>query len=156
MEGLGKFIISSMTLALFVIALISFGVNFGNENDANILITDNNSAINTIYTGVNDTIYNYENKGLYATANDTYGGFHESEGTKGITSFIGEFLIDGVLNVVKVLSGIGSTIFNVTFAPILKGLGIPNGIASVIGIIISIIVSFSLIFMGWKLIKTGQ
>lgn len=156
----GKIIISTMVFILFIVAFVNFGVNFGNENDASFLITDNdsagNSAIKIIYTGVNDTLYNYADKGLYKEANESYGSFNEDSGTGGVISSITEFFIKGILKVGKSIMGITNVIFNVTFAPILAGIGIPNEIASVIGIIISSILLFSIVLMAWKLYRTGQ
>jgi len=148
--------ISFMVFALFTIALISFGVNFGTENDAVILITDNNSPMKTIYTGVNDTISNYNSQGIYKEANDSFNSFNDNSGTGGILGSITEFFIKGILTVGKGIMGIANGIFNVTFAPILKALGIPNGIGMVIGAIISSILLFSVVLMAWRLYRSGE
>lgn len=156
----GKLIISSLVFVLFIIAFVNFGVNFGNENDAQMLITDNtsagDSAIKTIYESVNDTLYNYDDKGFYDTANESYNAFNEDSGTGGAVSSITEFFVNGILSVGKGIMGIGSVIFSVTFAPILKGLGVPNEISKVVGGIISGILLFLITLMAWKLYRTGQ
>jgi len=153
---IGKLVTSLLVFALFGIALISFGVNFANENDAGVLITDNDSAISTIYTGINNTLYTYDDMGLEAKANESVSSFNEDSGTSKVLGVVSEFFIGTLLVIGKTISGISNAIFNVTFSPILKGLGIPNGIAKVIGGIVAVIMSFSLILLAWKLYRVGQ
>lgn len=149
-------IVSFLIFALFGISLISFGVNFGTENEADVLITDNNSAINTIYEGINDTIFDYKGVGLQEQANSSFSSFNSDSETSGILGTISDFFINTLLGVGKAIMGIGNTIFSVTFSPILSALGIPQPIASIIGIIISTIMLFTMVLLAWRLYRTGQ
>lgn len=144
-----------LVFGIFIIALISFGVNFANENDAETLVTDNNSPIQTIYSGVNSTIYNYDGNNIQEKANDSFGGFHDEGDTTGILGTITDFFISSLLAVGKTITGISNAIFNVTLAPLLKALGIQPGIARIIGIVVSTIMLFTLILLAWKLYRLG-
>lgn len=153
---INKILISFLVFALFGIAFISFAVTFGGENNAEVLITDNNSAIQTIYEGINDTIYNYDDGSLQDKANDSFTSFNTDTGTTGILGTISDFFISTLLSVGKSIMGVANAIFNVTFSPILKALGIPNNIAQVIGIIVSTIMLFTMVLLAWKLYRTGS
>jgi len=148
---LNKVITGFLVFALFGIAFINFAVNFGTENDAGILITDNNSAISTIYEGINRTTYNAQD-----TANESFSTFNKDSGTGGgVLGSISDFFIKGIIFVVGSITGIANGIFNVTFAPILKAMGIPNPIAVVVGGIVSTIMLFTMVLLAWKLYRTG-
>lgn len=148
--------VSFMVFALFIIGLVSFGINFGNENNADIIITDNNSAVSRIYTGVNNTVHTYQDKGLQEEGTNLSSSFFDEGGTSGLLGGITDFFISSLLAVGKGIAGISNAIFNVTFAPLLKGLGIPLEIARVIGGILSTIMLFTMILLAWKLYRAGE
>ena len=151
----GKIVTGFLVFGLFVIALISFGVNFATENNANTLITDNNSAISYIYSNVNDTLHNYNDGTIQENANSSFNSFNQDEGTSGAGSVIGDFFVKTILGVGKLVLGISNALFNATFAPILKAIGIPTGIAKVILGFITTIMLLTMTLLAWKLYRTG-
>jgi hypothetical protein len=150
---INKIIISFLVFALFGIAIISFGINFGDENNSDISIEDD-SRISSIYSGINSTIYNYDDgDSLQETANETYSDFNAESGT--VTGSISDFFMDSLLFVGKTIMGVANTILDVTFLPLLKAVGIPTEIARIVGGVISVIMLFTIVLLAWKLYRLG-
>lgn len=145
-------IISVLLSVLFIIAFISFGIHFGSEHNAPINIK-NDSRINVLYSGMNDTIYKYDNKGLQSTANDTSSTFDE-EDTAG--EKISEYIFSSILGVGKSIMGVINHIADAIMDPLLKII-FPNSpeVRSVIGTILITIIMFLMVLLTWKMIKTG-
>lgn len=148
--------ISFLAFALFTIALINFAVEIGTENNANHILTENNTPMSSIYEGVNETIYDYEDRGLQTEANASFESFNEDDETTGVLGTITDFFISSLLAVGKSIMGIANTIFEVTFSPILNALGLPEEVASVVGVIVSTIMLFTVILLAWSLYRTGR
>jgi|TARA_B100000315_G_scaffold257695_1_gene307356 hypothetical protein len=55
-----KFITSMAMISLFAIAIISYTINFGSDNDANILLSDD-SDFSNLNTNLNTEILTYKN-----------------------------------------------------------------------------------------------
>lgn len=147
---LGKYITGFLVFGLFVVALISFGVNIGTENSADKLITDNSSAISTIYSGVNRTIY-----ASNQNASDNFDAFNQPAENTGVLSSISEFFISSILSIGSTIMSVANALFGVTFLPLLKAIGLPTQVARIVGIVVSMILLWALILMGWKLYRTG-
>ena len=148
-------IISLSVVMLFIVAMISFGGNFASENNAAISIT-NDSRINTLYTGVNSTVFGnvHDNKTLEETANESNGLLDEPDtlGDK-IQDWIG----DKVLGFGKAIFGVVYNMFNAILDPLLRII-IPGSAPArrAIGVVITSIFSFLMGFVIYKLIRTGR
>lgn len=147
--------VSSALIVLFAISFISFGINFTVEQDSPVSI-NNDSRINTLYSNLNETIYNYEDgKTIQEAANESQGFLDSGEETLGdkIVEFIGE----GIKGIAKgLMSGI-NVISNATIDPLLR-LVLPNSpdAREVIGLILTSIILTTMLFVAWSLYKTGK
>ena len=145
-------ITSILLVVLFIIAFISFGINFADEQNAPVNI-NNDSRVNTLYSGMNDTVYDYDDKGLQSTANDTSSTFDE-EDTAG--EKISEFIVSAILGVGKSIMSVISHISDAIMDPLLK-IVFPNSpeVRSVIGTILMTIIMFIIVLLTLKMIKVG-
>lgn len=144
-------IVGMLIFALFGFALISFNVNFGLENNADILVTNDNSPISEIYFALNSTIPIAEKN-----ATDSFDAFYNEEETSGMFGAIGDFFMRSLLSVGKSIAGIANTIFDKTLAPLLKAVGLPSAIANVVGTILTTMMLFTMILLAWKLYRSGS
>lgn len=145
-------ITSILIVVLFIISFISFGINFGEEQNSPVNIK-NDTRINTLYSNMNDTVYDYDDKGLQETANDTSSTFDE-EDTAG--EKISEFIVSAILGVGKSIMSVISHVSDAIMDPLLK-IVFPNSpeVRSTIGIILMTIIMFVMVLLTWKMIKTG-
>lgn len=150
-----QLIVGMLVFSLFLITFISFGVNMGQENDAEKTIISDNSPLKSVYTGVNETILDYDDRGLQSKANDSFSSFYEEDETSGTMGSITDFFISSILGVGKAIAGVANTIFNVTLNPLMKALGLNADIARVVGVVLSTIMMFTLILLAWKLYRLG-
>lgn len=149
------YLVGSILIGVFIIALISFGIHAANENDASVSINDNDH-INSIFTGVNSTIYGYggDDSSLQEEANSTVEGFNkedpEGSGSDGI-------FFSTVTAVGKSIMGITFRIFDVVWSPLLKIL-LPNSkeVRQVLSVMLSAIFMFLVMLLAWKLYRVGQ
>jgi len=154
MEAKG-IIIGVLLVALFSIAFISFGINFGLEREAEINIA-NDSRINVLYTNLNDSIYNYDDSGdtIQETANGTTSAFNQDDTTG--SSIISDFIISSIVGVGKTLMGVVMVVSDIILDPVLS-LVLPAApeVRRIVGIILATILMFVLVLITWRLIKVG-
>ena len=155
--GAKEIMITSLILTLFVFAFISFGVNFANETESALSVT-NDSRINSLYSGVNDSIFadSYNGKSLQETANETKDDF-DNEDTSGITNFITDKLADVIKGSAKIVMSIVYVGYDAILDPLLSII-FPNSpqVRQTIGVILTSILLFVVTFAIWRLIKTGN
>lgn len=151
-----KDLLGMLLVGLFLVAFITFGVNMGQEHDADINI-DNNSIINDLSVDTSETIgIDDTDDNLGLTANATLSGFNEEDVTG--TASDGIFF-SVVTSVGKTLMGWANAVFNVIWDPLLK-LVLPGDgareVRQAISIVLSAILSITLALLAWKLYRTGQ
>lgn len=144
---------SFLLIALFIISVISFGVNFAVEHETNQSILDD-SRINALYTGVNETIFDYNDIGVYQESNDSLTSFNQDDPSA--TGTASSILFSAVTSVGKSIMSIANSIFGVTLEPLLKLLGLPREVRVVVGVILSTILVFLVTLLAWKLYRQGQ
>lgn len=145
--------VSFLVISLFIISFISFGVNFAQENDLTTTIR-NDSRIDAIYTGVNDTIFDYNGKGVYQESNSSQTSFNQDDPT--LTGTTSSILFSAVTTVGKSIMSIANSIFGVTLEPLLKALGLPREVRVVVGTILATILVFLVTLLAWKLYRQGN
>lgn len=152
--GAKDYLVGFAVIALFVIALISFGVNMGTENNSTVNINDD-SRINSIFSGVNSTVYNYgDGETLQEEANSSLESFNEEDpagsGADGI-------FFSAVTAVGKSIMGVAFAVFDAIWSPLLK-IVIPNSpeIRAVVAVVLSTILLFLMTLVAWKLYRTGE
>ena len=155
--GAKEIMFTSLIITLFVFAFISFGVNFASETESALSIT-NDSRIGNLYSGVNGSIFadTYDGKTLAETANETADDY-DSDDTSGVTNFLTDKLTDVIKGSAKLVMGVTYSIFDSILDPILS-IMFPNspGTRQAVGIVLTAIISFLLVFAVWRLIKSGQ
>lgn len=143
-----KFVTGFLVIALFAFAFISFGINFQSEWDANSSISDD-PHMSTIYSGVNDSIHS-----SHSDVEGQKGTLYEEDPTQ--TGDVASLIFAGVSAIASVFTGVANGIFGVITYPLMNALGLPQGIASVIGTVLSSIFLITVVLLGWKLMKTGE
>lgn len=147
-------IVGFLLIALFSIAFISFGINFGNEQEAPINI-QNDSRVSQLYNNVNSSIKDYGGEGetIQGESNSTSTIFDEDD-TVG-EKIIG-FAFSAILGLARTVLSVINVFADAIIAPLLAVV-IPNSpeIRSVVGIVLMTIIGFVIILLGVKLIKTG-
>jgi len=156
MEGAKNLIFAFMLIAFFIVAFISFGVNMGEEHNADINI-NNNTIINSLYSSANQSIYtNNEGETIQQEANDTLSGFNEEDvsGTESDGIFFSV-----VTSIGKTIMGGANRIFNAIWDPLLK-LVIPGSegreIRQVVSVVLSAMLTLLLVLLAWKLYRVGH
>lgn len=151
-----KDLLGMLLVGLFLVAFITFGVNIGQEHDAEVNI-NNNSIINDLSVETSETIGIDDSDNNWAkTGNETLEGFNQEDVTG--TASDGIFF-SVVTSIGKTLMGWANAVFNVIWGPILK-LVIPGSeareVRQAISIVLSAILSITLTLLAWKLYRTGR
>jgi hypothetical protein len=147
------YLIGFLVVALFIIAFISFGIEMGDEHSASVNL-NNDSRINTLYSGVNATVYNYDGGSIQSEGNSTLEGFNAEDpsgaGSDGI-------FFSTVTAVGKSIMGVAFAIFDAIWDPILKII-MPNSpeIRRVISVVLSTILLFLVTLLAWRLYRIGE
>lgn len=153
--GVKEFLFGFMFLAIFVIAIISFGYSFASEHNTTVgILNDSNARL--LYSGVNSTIYSFDSGGsIQLEANDSLTAFNQEDPTESTGS-------DGVLfrtitAVGKSIMSIGNSIFTVVWNPLLK-MVLPNSreVRQVISVILTTMMLFLITLLAWRLYRTGS
>ena len=149
------YVIGFILVGLFAISLIAFGINLAEENSTGISISDD-TQINSLYSGINDTIYDYNNEGsIQEKANSSY---NKIKGENPIIGAAQNLFFASISFVAGSVSGISYALFGNILAPVLNII-IPGEdgaqIRGVILIVISTIMMLSLALLVWKLYRTG-
>ena len=136
-----NFAINTLLIGLFIAALISFGAQIATDNNSNSTILQDpniNSTLNLLRGNLTNSQGISENQ---SRAQDE---------TKPIALF--DFLFESIIGTGKVLKSSFSNIYNLTFGLLGTTLGIPPiALATFTSIIL-----FIMIFLAWKLFKTGN
>lgn len=148
METTKGIIISFLLIGLFSVALISFGINFANENDAPINI-QNDSRISNLYSGVNSSIR------VQSEAETTTSAFNEDD-TAG-DNIITDLIFSTIAGVGKTIMSATNSIYDATLEPLLKII-FPNSreVRAIVGTVLTSILLFTIVLLVWQLIKTGK
>jgi hypothetical protein len=148
------FMVSFILIGAFTIAVIMFGMKFGQENATPINII-NNSEVYSLYSDTNDTIYKYGQKGVQDISSDVKNNtINEEDPSTG--TFISDFVLSSIKALFGAITGIGSAIFEVTWDPLLKLLGLPLDVRILVGTVVTTILMFIISLLIWKLVKQGQ
>lgn len=144
------FVISFILIGLFAFSFVSFASVAQQEQgiEDNII---NDSNVGLIYSGLNDSFENEE--GMYSDANDSVGAINQGEEVSGSG---GELFFNAVRFVGSSLGGIAETVFNSIFDPLLKGLGMPEGVRKVVGAVLGTIFLITIALLAWRLFKRGE
>lgn len=154
MADIKEYVVGFLIIALFIISLLSFGINMGTEHNSTININED-SRINLIYSGVNSTIYDHQDSGsLQEEANSTLEGFNQEDpegtGSDGI-------FFSTVTSVGKSIMGVALGVFDAVWDPLLK-IVLPNSreVRQVISVVLSTALLFVVALLAWKLYRTGK
>jgi len=136
-----SFVISSLLIGLFAIALVSFGVKIAENNNANQTILDN-EAISSGYTSINSSLAKSQ------TDFENQSGTFFSE-----APIIGEIgiILTSIVNVGKVITGTARGIYDLTIGMIFSTFGINNIVLTVITSIILI----TIVLIVWRTYRSG-
>lgn len=135
-------IIAFLLVGLFFFAMISFGVQINEDNDANTSIT-NIPFINSTYTSLQTNLSSSS-----TTSQSQREGFESEIPTEGVDNI----LLFSIVSIGKVFGSMLTGLFNVIVIGSSQALGI-NPI--IIGVIQSILLLTLIIFI-WKTIKQGE
>ena len=135
-------IITALLVGLFIFAVISFGVQLSKNNNANMSIL-NNPSINKSFVSITSEL---------EEAEDT-----AESGRVGLWSGIPileevGIVLDSIVSVGQVFSGMVIGVFGITFELITTTLGIPP---IVLGVITAIIL-ISIVLLAWSVFKAGK
>lgn len=148
------FVISFLVIGLFIIAIIAFGINLGEENSSSISI-ENDSRISNLYSGVNDTFYNYDGDGttIQGEANESYGAI-TSENP--VTEAISDIFFASIGFVAKSISGVSYALFGSIFDPLLKIIIPQDEPRRIVLMVLSSLLLTVFALLIWKLYRTGS
>lgn len=135
-------IITALLVGLFIFAVISFGIQLAENNNANMSIL-NNPSINKSFASITSEL---------EEAEDT-----AESGRVGLWSGIPileevGIVLDSIVSVGQVFSGMVIGVFGITFELITTTLGIPP---IVLGVITAIIL-ISIVLLAWSVFKAGK
>lgn len=147
------YIVGFLLIALFSIAFISFGITFAQNQNSNINIA-NDTRINTLYTELNDSIYNYDSSGSVQTVANSTLDSYDTKDTAGET--IAEFVFKGIIGVAKTILGVVNVFYEATLEPVLS-LVLPGnqGVKKLLGVMLTTILLFVMVLVAWRLVKNG-
>lgn len=137
-----EIIINFALIGVFMLALITFGVQMTSDNSANNSLLENpfiNSTFNNLQTDLSTFQSNAQGQRENYEAEEPASGF-------------GTLIIFGIIGFAKVFTGIIIGISNILFGAASGILGIDP---IVIGVFTSILL-ITLIIYGWRLAKTGD
>lgn len=140
-NSLRTFIVGFMLASLFTIAMIQFGVQFANDNNTNISIADSEN-IQALNLSLFEDLENAED-----TSAGQRTAFEEND-----PQVESNILTEAIVFSKTVFTGVFFGMFNVIFAFSSEILGVPP---IVMGTIIAIL-GLVLVFLGWRLIRTGE
>jgi len=152
MNNIKDYVLGFLAIALFIVAFLSFGIEMGNEHSAGVNL-ENDSRVSVLYSGVNSTIYDYEDgETLQEEANSTLSGFNAEDpsgtGSDGI-------FFSTVTAVGKSIMGVAFGVFDSIWNPILKVIIPSREIRTVISVVLSTMLLFISILLAWKLYRVG-
>lgn len=136
-----NFTISTLLVALFIVSMIAFGAQIALDNNSNSTILQDPN-INSTFQLLNDNLTKFQ--GLAQNQSKA------QDETKPIALF--DFLFESIIGTGKVLKAAFKNIYNLTFGLIGTTLGIPPVALATFTAIILLI----MIFLAWKLFKTGN
>jgi hypothetical protein len=125
----------------------------GDEHSASVNL-NNDSRINTLYSGVNATVYNYDGGSIESEGKSTLEGFNAEDpsgaGSDGI-------FFSTITAVGKSIMGVAFAIFYEIWDPIL-GIIMPNSpeIKGVISAVLSTTLLFIVALLAWRLYRVGE
>lgn len=148
MSQMRTYVISFVVIALFAFAFISFAVSFQTNwgSDAPI---QNNSQIDTIYSGVNESIRNSQ-----GSAQERNGTLYQEDPSQ--AGDVSSLIFGGVSAIAQTFTGIAYDIFGAIFGPVINALGLPEQATVVLGSVITTIFLISIVLLGWQLLRTGR
>ena len=128
--------------ALFVIAFLSFGFNLAIDNNATSTILDD-PLINATFVALESQL-NQDSK----IVNSSKTGF-ESEDIKENAA---DVILPSIKSVGTTFFGMSTTIYNLIFLLAFNILNIP----SIVLVTMAILIGISIVFLAWKLYRSGQ
>lgn len=144
-----KLMTSFLMVALFIIAIISFGVNIAQDNDAEKTIMED-TTVSTIYNGTHEVI------GSSANSSEAAAGTLLNSSDSFLGEVAADFIIPSIKAVALNLFGAVTDIFGVILNPLMNLLGLPEEITSVISAVMIAIFTFTIVLLIWKLWKQGK
>lgn len=136
-----NFAISTLLMGLFMASMIAFGAQMASDNSSNSTILQDPN-INATFQLMNDNLTN--SQGIAQNQS------RAQDETKPIALF--DFLFESIIGTGKVLKGAFKNIYDLTLGLIGTTLGIPPvALATFTSILLLI-----MIFLAWKLFKTGN
>ena len=135
-------IVSFMLAGLFMVAMVGFGAGFATDHDLNNSITDN-PAINRAFVNFSNEI-----TGADSDASAQRQAFEEEVPQAGF----GSLLLFSVIGAGKVFTGIVVGFYNITIGLAASLLGLPQALTATLTTLLMVAV----IFLAWKLYRTGQ
>ena len=136
-----NFTINGLLVALFLVAIISFGAQLAVENGADSTILQDPN-INRTFNSIDGNLTSFQGV--------VEGQSKAQDETKPIALF--DFLFESIIGTGKVLKAAFTNIFNVMLGLMGSTLGLPPvALATMTSIILLI-----MIFLAWKLFKTGN
>lgn len=143
-SGLKTLIISFLLVGLLLYALISFGVQFQTDMEANETIL-NEKILNNTYGGLRVNLTSGED-----TANASRTNFEREEAK----AEFGSLTLSSVVGVAKSFTGTMTSFFNVFFGLLVVVL-LSKEFLIVTGTLAAILL-ITVIFLGWRWIRTGS
>lgn len=144
-----KLLTSFILIGLFIVAMIGFGFNMAEENNAEGSILDD-SSVSNIYTDVQDSI----SQGRSKSDESSKPLLNSSDSS--FTEATADFIITGIKSVALGAFSTVDVIFRSITSPLMNMLGIPDEIKPILSAVISSIFMFTLVFLIWKLYKQGK
>lgn len=137
-----KWFVGVILAGVFFYSLMSFAINLGNDNNAEMSILDN-PTLNNSFNRIEN------NLSLYTTQTETQKGIFEDEDVQ--VSF-GDLIFFGIISTGKTISNMIVGVVGILLVPFLILLSFPP---IVLGSISTIVLGL-IIFKAWRLYKTGE
>ena len=140
--GFRALFIAFILVGLFLVAMVNFGVNVANENDANTTLLQND-AINQSFQNFGGEISSAE-----GNVNEQKGNLDKEVPTQPV----GDFTLSSIIKGPLVFLGIVVSFWNIFTTMVSTSLGIPSVVIQALSAILVI----SLIFGFWRFLKSGE
>ena len=137
-----------MIVGLFIVAMISFGINFQSENNANVNINQD-SRVGKLYSNINKTFNDISEQ-----AGSSQQALNQED--KSITGYISDIAFSSIRAVGSTIMSGSQKMFGFILYPILSMLGLQNEIIAVISTVLTAIFIIIVSLLIWKLFKQGD
>lgn len=141
MAGLRNYVITFVLVGLFMFSMFSFITNLQSENSAAVqIVTD--PTVSNLTSSLTSGLETFDD-----IANEQRGGFEREEASVGL----GELVFKSITGVGKVIGAVTITFYDIFGAAALL-IGVP---VIVINVLAGILV-MTLVFLAWRLYRTGE